>query len=73
MKEHNSNPGMSLLDVTKKTDKNKITSGVNNFLEQKAIKPPSKSIATSSSLKRKAKASKKSDKKPKLSKGEFTL
>ena len=64
---------MSLLDATKKTAKHKIVSGVNNFLQQKPIKPPSKSIATSSSLKRKAKASKKSAKKPKLSKGGFTL
>ena len=73
LKEHNSNPGMSLLDATKKTAKNKIVSGVNNFLQQKPIKPPSKSIATSSSLKRKVKASKKkSNKKPKLS-SEFTL
>ena len=73
LKEHNSNPGMSLLDATKKTAKNKIVSGVNNFLQQKTIKPPTKSFASSSSLKRKAKASKKSAKKPKLSKGGFTL
>ena len=73
LKEHNSNPGMSLLDATKKTAKNKIVSGVNNFLQQKTIKPPTKSFASSSSLKRKAKASKKSTKKTKLSKGGFTL
>ena len=72
LKEHNNNPGMSILDATKKTAKNKVVSGVNNFLQKKAIKPPSKSIVTSSSLKRKVKTSKKSKKKPKLS-SEFTL
>ena len=72
LKEHNENPGMSLLDATKKTAKNTITSGVNHFLQRKAIKPPSKSNVTSSSLKRKVKTSKKSKKKPKLS-SEFTL
>ena len=64
---------MSLLDATKKTAKDKITSGVNNFLQQKAIKAPSNRNASSSSLKRKVKTSKKSGKKPKLSNGKFTL
>ena len=50
----------------KKTAKDKITSGVNIFLQQKAIKPPSNRNATSSSLKRKVKTSKKSSKKPKF-------
>ena len=64
---------MSLLDATKKTAKDKITSGVNNFLQQKAIKPPSNIIAGSPSLKRKVKTSKKSRKKPRLSNEKFTL
>ena len=73
LKEHNNNPGMSLFEATKKTAKNTITSGVNNFLQQKAIKPPSNRIAASSSLKRKVKTSKKPRKKPRLSNEKFTL
>ena len=38
LKEHNENPGMSLLDATKKTAKNKIVSGVNNFVAAKSYK-----------------------------------
>ena len=73
LKKHNDNPNMSLLDATKKTAKDQITRGFKNIVQQKAIKPLTNRVGSSSSLKRKAKVSKKSAKKPKLSKGGFTL
>ena len=66
-------PACHYLKRQKKKTKNKITSGVKNFLQLKAIKPPSNRIAASSSLKRKVKTSKKSRKKPRLSNEKFTL
>ena len=60
--------------MQKKTAKDKITSGVINFLQQKAIKPSSNRNAASSSLKCKVKTSKKkSSKKAKLTKNKFKL
>ena len=76
LKTHNDNPEISLLDATKKTAKNKITSGINDFLQQKTIKPQSNQNTISTSLKRKAttsKSKKKSNKKAKLIKNKFTL
>ena len=65
LKEHNSNPGMSLLDATKKTAKDQITRGFKNIVQQKAIKPLTNRVGSSSPLKRKAKAPKYKLKHPK--------
>ena len=60
--------------MQRKKQLKKIVSGVNNFLQQKGIKPSSNRNATSPSLKCKVKTSKKkSNKKPKLSSSKFTL
>ena len=58
LKKHNDNPNMSLLDATKKTAKDQIMHGVKNIVRQKAIKPLTNRVRSSSSLKRKAKAPK---------------